>query len=77
MAKKSASASSSVNASLGSIVEHFEVMPDPHHQRDRRHLLVDVITFAVLHDPCRQTRDQYSTSFKGLSPRADSLQHCL
>ena len=33
--------------SLKSIVEHFESLPDPRHTRNRRHLLVDVITIAV------------------------------
>lgn len=32
---------------LSSIVKHFESLPDPRHQRNRRHLLVDVITLAV------------------------------
>ena len=30
-----------------SIVKHFESLPDPRHQRNRRHLLVDVIVIAV------------------------------
>ena len=30
-----------------SIVKHFESPPDPPHQGNRRHLLVDVITIAV------------------------------
>jgi predicted transposase YbfD/YdcC len=34
-------------ASLSSIVRHFESLPDPRHPRNRRHLLVDVITIAV------------------------------
>jgi predicted transposase YbfD/YdcC len=34
-------------ASLSSIVRYFEALPDPRHQRNRRHLLVDVITIAV------------------------------
>ena len=33
--------------SLDSIVKHFESLPDPRHTRNRRHLLVDVITIAV------------------------------
>ena len=33
--------------SLNSIVKHFESLPDPRHTRNRRHLLVDVITIAV------------------------------
>jgi predicted transposase YbfD/YdcC len=32
---------------LDSIVKHFESLPDPRHTRNRRHLLVDVITIAV------------------------------
>ncbi len=32
---------------IGSIVKHFESLPDPRHQRNRRHLLVDVMTLAV------------------------------
>ena len=32
---------------LHSIVRHFESLPDPRHERNRRHLLVDVITIAV------------------------------
>lgn len=34
-------------ASLSSIVRYFETLPDPRDQRNRRHLLVDVITIAV------------------------------
>jgi predicted transposase YbfD/YdcC len=33
--------------SLSSIARHFESLPDPRHHRNRRHLLVDVITIAV------------------------------
>ncbi len=32
---------------ISSIVKHFESLPDPRHQRNRRHLLVDVMTLAV------------------------------
>ncbi len=32
------------NVPLRSIVKHFETLPDPRHQRSRRHLLIDVIT---------------------------------
>ncbi len=32
---------------LGSIIRHFELLPDPRHHRNRRHLLGDVITLAV------------------------------
>lgn len=35
------------NVHLRSIVKHFESLPDPRHQRNRRHLLIDVITIAV------------------------------
>jgi len=34
-------------ASLSSIVRHFEALPDPRHERNRRHLLGDIITIAV------------------------------
>ena len=37
----------SITARWRSIVEHFESLPDPRHQRNRRHLLIDVITIAV------------------------------
>lgn len=46
MAKKSARAGSSVTASLGSIVKHFELLPDPRHHCNRLHFLADVITIA-------------------------------
>jgi len=36
-----------VTVRLSSIVKHFESLPDPRHKRNRRHLLVDVITIAV------------------------------
>jgi predicted transposase YbfD/YdcC len=36
-----------VTVPLRSIVKHFESLPDPRHTRNRRHLLVDVITLAV------------------------------
>ncbi len=32
---------------ISSIVKHFESLPDPRHERNRRHLLVDVMTLAV------------------------------
>jgi predicted transposase YbfD/YdcC len=38
---------SRVTASLSSVVEYFESLPDPRHHRNRRHLLGDVITLAV------------------------------
>lgn len=37
----------SVAVRISSIVKHFESLPDPRHKRNRRHLLVDVITIAV------------------------------
>src|SRR5512143_995576 len=39
--------SRSADASLSSIIRHFESLPDPRHPRNRRHLLGDVITLAV------------------------------
>jgi predicted transposase YbfD/YdcC len=36
-----------VTVRLSSIVKHFESLPDPRHERNRRHLLVEVITIAV------------------------------
>lgn len=36
-----------VTVSGGSIVRHFESLVDPRHSRNRRHLLVDVITLSV------------------------------
>jgi hypothetical protein len=36
-----------VSGSLCSVVRYFEALRDPRHQRNRRHLLVDVITIAV------------------------------
>lgn len=47
MAKRHLNAKSNVTASLSSIVKHFEALPDPRHQRNRRHLLVDIISLAV------------------------------
>lgn len=38
---------SDATVDLSSIVKHFESLPDPRHHRNRRHLLVDVITIAV------------------------------
>ena len=32
---------------VSSILKHFESLPDPRHTRNRRHLLIDVITIAV------------------------------
>ena len=37
----------SVSVRMSSMVEHFESLPDPRHTRNRRHLLVDVMTLAV------------------------------
>jgi predicted transposase YbfD/YdcC len=36
-----------VTVGLNSVVKHFESLPDPRHERNRRHLLVEVITIAV------------------------------
>jgi predicted transposase YbfD/YdcC len=36
-----------VTVRLSSIVKHFESLPDPRHERNRRHLLVEIITIAV------------------------------
>ncbi len=47
MAKRSFIAKSNVTASLSSIVRYFETLPDPRHHRNRRHLLVDIITVSV------------------------------
>ena len=47
MAERKLGGSSRGTASLSSIVRYFESLPDPRHQRNRRHLLVDVITIAV------------------------------
>ena len=38
---------SCASVSLRSVVKHFAVLSDPRHHRNRRHLLVDVITIAV------------------------------
>jgi predicted transposase YbfD/YdcC len=40
-------ARAAVTAGLGSIVKHFESLPDPRHHRNRRHLLVEVIAISV------------------------------
>ena len=32
---------------LSSMVKHFESLPDPRHERNRRHLLVEVIVIAI------------------------------
>ena len=47
MAERKLGGSSRGTASLSSIVRYFESLPAPRHQRNRRHLLVDVITIAV------------------------------
>ena len=47
MAERKSGRGSGGTASLSSIVRYFEALPDPRHQRNRRHLLVDVITIAV------------------------------
>lgn len=47
MVAKKPRAGAGMVASLGSIVRHFESLPDPRHHRNRRHLLGDVITISV------------------------------
>ncbi|MGD2110496.1 MAG: ISAs1 family transposase [Phycisphaerae bacterium] len=47
MAKRRSIVKSNASAPLRSIVEYFEALPDPRHQRNRRHLLVDIISIAV------------------------------
>ena len=47
MAKRRLNAKSSVTASLSSIVKYFDVLPDPRHRRNRRHLLVDIMSIAM------------------------------
>ena len=32
---------------ISSVVQHFESLPDPRHQRNRRHLLVEIIVMAI------------------------------
>ena len=47
MAARKPRAGGRITASLGSIVKHFESLPDPRDHRNRRHLLGDVITISV------------------------------
>jgi predicted transposase YbfD/YdcC len=47
MAKRKRGREARVEASLSSIVRHFETLPDPRHERNRRHRLGDIITIAV------------------------------
>jgi predicted transposase YbfD/YdcC len=47
MSKVSKPAKAKVSASVESVVSYFEALPDPRHQRNRLHLLVDIITIAV------------------------------
>ena len=47
MGKRHLNTKSNVTASSSSIVKYFEALPDPRHQRNRRHLLVDIIRIAV------------------------------
>ena len=47
MAKRRGNAKSNVTASLRSILKYFELLPDPRHERNRRHLLKDIITISV------------------------------
>ena len=47
MAARKPRAKARITASLGSIVRHFESLPDPRDHRNRRHLLGDIMTIAV------------------------------
>lgn len=47
MGKRRLDAGAKIAVSGRSIVKHFESLPDPRHRRNRRHLLVDVISIAV------------------------------
>ncbi len=47
MAKRRLRSRAKVSVSGCSVVKYFEALPDPRHLRNRRHLLVDVITIAV------------------------------
>lgn len=47
MGQRHSSVKSRVAKSLHSIVRYFETLPDPRHQRNRRHLLEDIITISV------------------------------
>lgn len=47
MAERRLHTRAKVHVSGCSVVRHFEFLPDPRHHRNRRHLLVDVITIAV------------------------------
>lgn len=47
MAERGLRSRTNVTVSGCSIVKYFEALPDPRHRRNRRHLLVDVITIAV------------------------------
>ena len=47
MSKASARTKRKGPVSVESIVTYFETLPDPRHERNRRHLLVDMITIAV------------------------------
>ena len=47
MAKRRVNAKSNVTASLRSIVKYFELLPDPRHERNQRHLLKNIITISV------------------------------
>jgi len=47
MAERRLRSRAKVTVSGCSVVRYFEALPDPRHHRNRRHLLVDVITIAV------------------------------
>lgn len=47
MARRRSGGAACEPVSLSSIVRHFEALPDPRQERNRRHLLGDIITIAV------------------------------
>jgi hypothetical protein len=47
MAERRLGSRTKISVSGRSVVKHFEALPDPRHPRNRKHLLVDVITIAV------------------------------
>jgi hypothetical protein len=47
MAERCLRSRAKVSVSGRSVVRYFEALPDPRHHRNRRHVLVDVITIAV------------------------------
>jgi hypothetical protein len=47
MAERESGGAAGEPVSLSSIVRHFETLPDPRQERNRRHLLGDILTIAV------------------------------